>query len=165
MKFNDAVWGALLLAFAAVLFVHVQGFPAMTGQRVGPSALPGALAVGLGICGAILLVSGLRARSGAGARGGTPARWIELPAWFASRPQVLGFAMLVAVNLFYLFAVPWLGFVLTGVIYLSALMGVLRVPPTRALLISVAMTLLIHYCFYKLLRVPLPWGVLQPIAW
>jgi putative tricarboxylic transport membrane protein len=25
--------------------------------------------------------------------------------------------------------------------------------------------LVIHYAFYKLLRVPLPWGVLQGIAW
>jgi putative tricarboxylic transport membrane protein len=31
--------------------------------------------------------------------------------------------------------------------------------------IALVLTLLIHYAFYKLLRVPLPWGVLQPIAW
>jgi putative tricarboxylic transport membrane protein len=39
------------------------------------------------------------------------------------------------------------------------------VPPLRALVVSTLMTLLIHYAFYKLLRVPLPWGVLQPFAW
>jgi putative tricarboxylic transport membrane protein len=51
------------------------------------------------------------------------------------------------------------------VIYLFVLMTALRVPPGRALVLSVALTLLIHYGFYKLLKVPLPWGVLQPIAW
>jgi putative tricarboxylic transport membrane protein len=62
VKLHDALWGALLVIFAGALFVHGQGFPAMPGQRVGPSALPGALAVGLFVCGAILLVRGLRER-------------------------------------------------------------------------------------------------------
>ena len=58
-----------------------------------------------------------------------------------------------------------LGFVIVGTIYLTALMAVLRVRIGRALLIGFVMTLLIHYAFYKLLKVPLPWGVLQPVAW
>ena len=31
--------------------------------------------------------------------------------------------------------------------------------------LALAVTLVIHYAFYKLLKVPLPWGVLQGIAW
>ena len=165
MKFNDAVWGALLLVSSAALLVHVQGFPKIPGQQVGPSALPGALAVGLGICGALLLASGLRAHFGRARAEGDVTRWVELPEWFASRPQVLGFVVLVGINLMYLLLAQRLGFILTGVIYLTALMWALRVPPLRALVVSMVMTLLIHYAFYKLLRVPLPWGVLQPIAW
>lgn len=169
MKFNDAIWGALLLAFGGVLFVHVQGFPKIPGQQVGPSALPGALAIGLCVCGAILLLRGLRAHfAGGRAMGnaaGTTARWVELPDWFGSASHVRGFAVLVAVNLLYVFGVQRLGFVLTGVVYLFALMWVLRVRPARALLYAVAMTIVIHYVFYKLLKVPLPWGVLQGVAW
>jgi len=48
---------------------------------------------------------------------------------------------------------------------LVALMAVLRVRPLRALALGLVMTLLIHYAFYKLLKVPLPWGLLQPVAW
>ncbi len=163
MKFNDAIWGAVLLVFAGLLFVHVQGFPAIPGQKIGPSAMPGAIAVGLGICGALLFLGGLRERSRAGDP--APARWIELPEWFASPPQVLGFAVLVAINLLYLFGVNRLGFIVTGTIYLAALMWALRVSLIRAIPIAVVMTLLIHYAFYKLLKVPLPWGLLQSIAW
>lgn len=159
MKLNDAAWGVLLLALAGALLWHVQGFPTIPGQRVGPNALPGALAVGLGVCGAILLVRGLRERAA------THGRWAEWPAWIASRPQVLALAVLVAVNLLYVFAAERLGFIVTGVVYLAALMIALRVRPLRALGIAVAMTLFIHYCFYKLLKVPLPWGLLQPVAW
>ena len=161
MKFNDAVWGAALLVFAAALLWHVQGFPSIPGQKVGPSAMPSALAVGLGLCGAILLVRGLRER--AATRGNEP--WAALPAWFASRPQVIAFAVLVAVNLLYLLAVQRVGFVIVGTVYLTALMAVLRVRLGRALFVGVVMTLLIHYAFYKLLKVPLPWGWLQPVAW
>ncbi|KQW40160.1 tripartite tricarboxylate transporter TctB family protein [Rhizobacter sp. Root404] len=160
MKLNDALWGAALVVFAGLLFVHAQGFPAIPGQSVGPGALPKALAVGLAVCGALLFVNGLRANAAAG---GLP--WVVLPDWFASRPQLLGFAVLVAINLLYVLGVDRIGFVITGWIYLAALMLVLRVRPVLASTVALVMTLLIHYCFYKLLRVPLPWGVLQPIAW
>lgn len=161
MKFNDAIWGAALVVFAGLLFIHVQSFPAIPGQKVGPSAMPAALAVGLAVCGAILFWRGLRERAADAAA----ARWIELPEWFASPPQLLGFAVLIAVNVFYLLAVERLGFVIVGTVYLAALMAVLRVKPLRALLIGFVMTLAIHYGFYKLLKVPLPWGVLQSVAW
>ena len=93
------------------------------------------------------------------------APWLEWPEWLAHRPQVIALAVLVAVNVMYLLLVDRLGFVLTGIVYLTALMWVLRVRFVRALVIAIVMTLAIHYCFYKLLRVPLPWGVLQSIAW
>jgi putative tricarboxylic transport membrane protein len=161
MKFNDGIWGAVLVVFAGVLFVHVQGFPAIPGQKVGPSALSQTLAIGLAVCGAIPFVRGLRAHA-AGTVGGP---WVVVPDWFASPPQRLAFVVLVAVNLLYLYGVDRLGFVLAGWIYLAALMAVLRVRAWRAVVVSLVMTLLIHYCFYKVLRVPLPWGLLQPIAW
>ena len=47
----------------------------------------------------------------------------------------------------------------------ASLFLVLRVAPGRAVLVAVIATLAIHFAFYKLLRVPLPWGVLMPVAW
>jgi putative tricarboxylic transport membrane protein len=38
-------------------------------------------------------------------------------------------------------------------------------PWKRAVPLAVIVTLLIHYVFYSLLRVALPWGVLEGIAW
>ena len=38
-------------------------------------------------------------------------------------------------------------------------------PPVPAVAVAIAATLVIHTCFYKLLKVPLPWGVLQRFAW
>ena len=58
MKFNDAIWGAVLMLFAVVLYMHVRVFPSIPGQQVGPNVMPGAVAVGLGVCGVLLFVGG-----------------------------------------------------------------------------------------------------------
>lgn len=159
MKFHDTIWGALLVALGAAVLLYVQGFPRIPGQNVGPALFPGVIATALVVSGAMLFVRGLRARR----RAGGP--WWEVPEWFRSPPQVLAFAVLVGVNVFYLLAVDRLGFVIVAFVYLLALMWVLRVPLLKALPVALLMTLAIHYAFYKLLRVPLPWGVLQGIAW
>ena len=62
MKLNDAVWGALLALLGAAILWHVQGFPRIPGQNVGPALFPGILAAAMLVCGAILIVSGMRAR-------------------------------------------------------------------------------------------------------
>ena len=168
MRINDAIWGALFIIGAAAVLVHVQGFPKIPGQNVGPGLFPGVIAVGIAVCGLILIVRGLRARAaGTGAAGdeAAAARWFVLPPWLRSAQHVGGFAVLVGVNVFYLFAVDRLGFLITGFVYLLALMWVLRVRMARAIPVAIVMTLLIHYAFYKLLKVPLPWGVLAPFAW
>ena len=161
MKFNDAVWGVLLALLGAAILWHVQGFPRIPGQNVGPGLFPGALAVALLACGAILIASGLTARRAAGAA--TP--WAVAPDWLRSPRHVLAFAVLAASNVFYLLAVDALGFLLTAFVSLAALMWVLRVRTVLLVPVAVIMALAIHYAFYKLLRVPLPWGVLQGIAW
>ena len=148
MRLNDAVWGALLLLFSAVLLLHVQGFPKIPGQQVGPALFPGFLAVGLAVCGALLIVKGLATRRA----------WGERAEWIA-------FALTLGVNVLYILAVDKLGFIPLGVIYLGLLFWVYGVPAKWIVPLAVAMTLGIHYAFYKLLKVPLPWGLLQGVAW
>jgi len=160
VKFNDAVWGALFALLGAAILVHVQSFPRIPGQNIGPGIFPGLVAAGLGICGLLLIVRGLRSR-----RGGSPAAWAQAPAWLASGRHRLAFAVLVGSNVFYLLAVQWLGFVLTAFVYLAALMWVLRVRLVLVLPLALLVTLVIHQVFFRLLKVPLPWGVLQRWAW
>lgn len=160
MKVNDAIWGALLLALAAVLLVHIQGFPTIPGQKYGPALMPGVVAVGLAVCGALLIVKGLAVR-----RARESLHWVEFDEWISSSRRVVALALTVGVNVFYILVVDWLGFMLTGVIYLSVLFWVFGVRAKWIVPIALLVTLAIHYAFYKLLRVPLPWGILQGIAW
>lgn len=161
MKLNDAVWGALLLLFSVVLLVHVQSFPTIPGQKVGPALFPGIIAAALGVCAVLLVIKGLASRRESGER----AEWIAFEPWTRQGRFVLAFAVTVGVNVFYILAVDRLGFIVTGVVYLTALFWVYGVSRKSVLPIAVIVTLIIHYAFYKLLRVPLPWGLLQGIAW
>ena len=161
MKIHDALWGALFALLGAAILWHVQGFPRIPGQNVGPALFPGVLAVAMLVCGVILILTGLKARRADGAA----SRWAVAPEWLRSHRHGVAFLVLVASNVFYLLAVDRLGFLLTAFVYLAALMWVLRVRPAVAVPVAFVMALAIHYAFYKLLRVPLPWGVLQGIAW
>jgi len=161
MKINDAVWGALLLLLGVAILVHVQSFPAMSGQKVGPALFPGVIATGLSICALLLIAQGIAAHRHD--RGQAP--WLAAGPWVRSLRHVLAFLVAIGVNVFYILVVDWLGFIPTGVIYLALLFAVFGVRLRNNLVLALIVTLIIHYAFYKLLKVPLPWGVLQSWAW
>jgi len=156
VKLNDAVFGLLLVVLGAAVLA-VQGYPKIPGQPVGPALFPGLIAAGLCICGVLLIASGWRAR------GDEP--WLVWEDWVRSPRHVLAFAVLVGAILFYILVADRLGFLPTAALVLMALFLVLKVPPGRAVLIAAIAVLVVHFAFYKLLRVPLPWGVLQGVAW
>ena len=157
MKVNDAVSGFVLMLLGAAVLFAIQGYPKIPGQPVGPALFPGLIATGLCACGALLVVKGVRERHG--------APWLVWDDWVRSPRHVLGFATVVASIAFYILAADALGFLLTAAILLVALFLVLRVRPLTAVSVAIVATLLVHLAFYKLLRVPLPWGVLTGVAW
>jgi len=161
VKLNDAVWGAVLLLLAAAVLVHVQSFGTIPGQKYGPAIFPGLVACGIAVCAALLIFDGLKART----EHGTREPWVTLAPWTRSHRHLLAFALAIGVNVFYIVAVQKLGFIPTGVIYLSALFAVFGVPRAWIVPLAVLLTLAIHTAFYKLLKVPLPWGILQGFIW
>ena len=156
MKLNDAIFGLLLLALGSAVLFAIQGFPKIPGQPVGPALFPGLIATGLCVCGLLLVVRGLR----------EPRRiWLAFDDWVDSPRHVLALVVLLGSIVFYILAANWLGFLPTALIILLAMFTVLRVPAGRSVLLAVVATLVVHFAFYKLLRVPLPWGLLEPWAW
>ena len=158
MKFNDALSGTALLALAIAILVNIQGFPKIPGQNIGPAAFPGLLAVLLAGCSIALIARGLRDKL-------AHERWITPGAWLRSWPHLRSFLVTVGCLLFYIFASNWLGFLITAVAVLSAMFLTLGVRHRLVLPVALITSLVIHTLFYKGLRVPLPWGVLMPIAW
>jgi putative tricarboxylic transport membrane protein len=157
MKLNDAIFGLVLLALGLLVLFTVQSFPKIPGQPVGPALFPGIIAFGLCVAGIVLIVGGVRERA--------DRHWLVWEDWVRSPRHVLALAVLLGSIVFYIVASTWLGFLPTAFIILMAMLLVLRVPPGRAVLVAVIATFVVHFAFYKLLRVPLPWGLLTPYAW
>jgi putative tricarboxylic transport membrane protein len=157
MKINDAIFGLVLAILGGLVLFTVQSYPKIPGQQVGPALFPGLIAAGILVCGLILMARGWRERKA--------APWVTPGDWVRSPRHVAGFVLLVASVVFYIVAAEKLGFLLSAVLILTAMFYVLRVPLGRSLLIAVIASLVIHFMFYKLLRVPLPWGILVNHSW
>jgi putative tricarboxylic transport membrane protein len=71
----------------------------------------------------------------------------------------------VAMLLFYAVVLHRVGFFLTAFLFLTVLFVSFGVTRKWIVPLSVVTVFLIHYGFYTLLRVPLPWGVLEGLAW
>jgi putative tricarboxylic transport membrane protein len=156
MKINDAIFGAFFALVGAVVLVHVQSFPRIPGQQYGPGLFPGCIAAGFLICGVLLIVSGLRNRAN--------EPWFAAGAWTRSRTHVIAALAVVAGVAAYILLSDALGFLILAPVLLFVWMVAFGVRWTTALLAAVVATLVIWYAFYKLLRVPLPWGVLVTYA-
>jgi len=125
----------------------------MPGQKFGPAWFPGLIAAGLVLCGALLIVPGVRA--------GAP--WVAFPQWLRRPRARAGVGGMLAGLIAYVLVADDLGFHITGAVILSAWVRLLGASWRLAIATGVIGTVVIHFAFYKALRVPLPWGVLT--AW
>ena len=123
----------------------------MPGQKFGPAWFPGLIAVGLAVCGAMLVYKGTR----------RTAAWIAFPEWMQrgqARAAVLG---VLGGVLFYILAADLLGFHITALAVVALWVRVLGASWRVTAAVAVVATIVIHLAFYKALRVPLPWGLLE----
>jgi putative tricarboxylic transport membrane protein len=154
MKVHDALIGAALVLFGGVVLWHVQGFPPIPGQKYGAALFPRLVAAGLLLCGLLLIVRGARA--------GGP--WLAPGAWTRHPRAVAAFLSIPAGLAFYLLAADALGFHLTGTLLLLGWTLVFGTRPAVAVPVAILAPIVIHLAFYKLLRIPLPWGVLERVV-
>ena len=159
MKVNDGVSGAILIVFAAGVFHQTLSFPPMPGQAYGAALFPQVIVGLLVLSGLALIIKAATAAQ----RG----PMVVVADWMRSPAHLLSFLLLIALLLFYIFAVDALGFIPTAFIMLAALMVRLRGVAYlgSSLAIAAIATLLIQQFFGKFLRVPLPWGIVPPFSW
>jgi len=60
----------------------------------------------------------------------------------------------------YILLVEKLGFLITGALLLFVIMWRLNVSPVKALIVAVVFNTIVHFLFAKIMRVPLPMGIL-----
>src|SRR5437868_95117 len=135
MKFNDAIFGAVLLILGIAVLVHVPSFPQMAGQQVGPALFPGLIAGGLVACALILIVNGVRRRA--------TQPWINTGEWTRSRRHIGAFFVTIGAVIAYLALADKLGFLVIGPLVLLALFIAYGVRLLTAIIVAIAVTLVI----------------------
>ena len=74
--------------------------------------------------------------------------------------QIVKPALILVGMLAYAILMPYLGFIITGILYLFAVMMILKADWKKSIIISVAVTVIIYVAFRYVFKVPLPTGTL-----
>lgn len=155
MKANDAVTGGIFLVIAIFTFIYAGTFTSLPGVKYGPDLFPRLVSIIMGFGGVVLIWGSLR-RPG-------PLSLFTLADW-ARRPRnhaILG--AVIASIAFYILASERLGFLLTAFLMLAGLLAVTRGLSRLAssAIIAATVTVAIYLIFARMLRVPLPMGVIE----
>lgn len=78
---------------------------------------------------------------------------------------MLNLFLLIAGVIIYIYFSEAIGFIPLSLVIMTVLMVRLGARPLPGIVISFVMTFAIHAMFAKVLLVPLPWGILLPVAW
>lgn len=158
MKFDDTLIGVVLGIFSVIVFAIALTFPVIPGQNFGASLFPVLISCGLFICAVMLVVQGMRNR----AVSRVP---LVSASWLRNRRAVLRFLLIPASLVFYFELGSTLGFLLCAFIILCVLFRAFGVTWLRTFVVALVSVMIIHFMFYSVLKVPLPWGLLEPLAW
>ncbi|MDO6730712.1 tripartite tricarboxylate transporter TctB family protein [Marinovum sp. 2_MG-2023] len=157
MRFNDAVPGCFLILFAIAEILYTRTFPQLHGQNFGPDLFPILIGGGLIICGGLLVFQGVATRR--------TVPLLTLGDWSKDRRTVVNLGLMIGSMVFYILFSGSLGFVVTSTLLMTLLLSRLGTALVPSIGIAVLVTMIIHTVFAKILLVPLPWGILQAIAW
>lgn len=158
VQLSDRVTGAVLVVLGGAAAYAGSRLPAVPGQDVGPAAFPMLIGIGLVICGVLIAL-------GIGRSFEVEEAEAELPtgqgAW-----RLGGLRALIppAMLLFYVLVVDRLGFLPTAAVIVLVMALALGARPRLAVPLAIIAPIFVHLAFYKLLRVPLPAGLL-PVPW
>ena len=153
-----------MIALGGVAAYGGSRLPPVPGQQVGPNVFPIVIGAGLILCGALIALgvgrhfedeaeADLAAHSAPETSGSATGRWRGLMALVP--PGLL---------LFYVYAVDRLGFLATAAAIVLTASLALGARPRLAIPLAIGAPLFVHLVFSKLLRVPLPPG-LVPAPW
>jgi putative tricarboxylic transport membrane protein len=161
MRLSDRVTGLFLVGLGGAAAYGGWLLPPVPGQPVGPNVFPLVIGSGLALC-------GLAIAFGIGHSFEEEEEIIPLEGGQAAAPtgRFYGLRALLppGLLLFYVLVADRLGFIITAALIVLATSTALGARPKLALPLAVLAPIGIHLIFSKLLRVPLPIGLL-PMPW
>ena len=161
MRLPDRVTGLFLVGLGAAAAYGGWRLPPVPGQPVGPNVFPLVIGIGLLLCG-LAIAFGI-GHSFEEEEQIVPYEGGEAPAP-RGKPYGLRALLPPALLLFYVAVADRVGFILTAGIIVFVTATALGARWKLALPLTVLAPIAIHLIFSKLLRVPLPIGLL-PMPW
>ena len=163
MKLSDRITGLFFVGLGGISAFAGSKLPPVPGQEVGPSVFPMVIGGAMALCGAMIAFGiGHTFEEEAGA---------DLAAVGMSEPEpthsgLYQLRLLVppALLVFYVVAIDALGFFLTAALMVLALSTLLGGKLRLAIPLAIVAPVGLHLIFGKLLRVPLPAGLI-PLPW
>ena len=165
MRLSDRITGSFVATLGILATYGGSQLPPVPGQDVGPSAFPMVIGVGLILCGGMIAL-GIghsfeeEAEADLAAVEGPPQQTQSADSLAYKLRALLPPGLL----LFYVYAADRIGFVPTAAIMIFAAALAFGARLRVALPLAALAPIVIHLIFYKLLRVPLPPGLL-PMPW
>lgn len=159
----DRLSGSAIAFLGACAFFYGSKLPPVPGQQVGPSAFPMVVGTGLALCGALIVLGVGRhfeeVAEADVASHSAPEDLVQPPAWRA------WLALLPpALLMFYALFSETLGFLPTAAIMVVIMSTAFGAKPKLSIPLALIAPFVINLIFLKLLRVPLPAGLL-PFPW
>jgi putative tricarboxylic transport membrane protein len=172
MKVSDRVSGAMLVGLGAASYWGGSLLPPVPGQQVGPNVFPMVIGGALVACGVLIMLGvGRTFEEDEKIVTSATGEVADADAVRASRGPVdyflqAGWKVLIppAALFFYFFASERLGFWITALLMVLGLAWSQGAKFRHAIVLALVAPALLHLVFYKLLRVPLPPGIL-PFPW
>lgn len=150
---SDLPSAVVVTALGLVALVAASRIPPTPGQSFGAGFVPGLVAAVMTGAGVLLALRALRRR----------ASFADEPAAKLARPA--GLLVVLGGLAAYVLLSERLGFHLTAMLVVGSLTVAFTGRWRVAALVAVVAAVGVHAVFYGLFKVPLPWGVLQPVAW
>jgi putative tricarboxylic transport membrane protein len=150
MKKNDIIFGSIFIALGIFIFTQTFFYPSLEKGHPGPGLFPNLLAILFIIFGGVLIYKARKPLANNDSEEGVPSG----PKKVSNAFFVLGI-VIVFVAVF-----NSIGFLVTSAVLLFVLMKKLGVTTLRSAISSICITLFINIMFLKILRVPLPPGIL-----
>lgn len=156
LRLPDSLTGLLAFLFGVAVLVVASRFPPTPGQNIGPGLFPMLIGGGLSL-GGLGLIASSRRKPAAGS--------IKCDQAVRGSRGVLKATLVIGMVVFYALAVETVGFFITAPAFLAVLFAAFGVRRRWIAPLAAGVTLTLHFAFYTLLRVPLPWGWLEGMAW
>ena len=164
MQLSDRITGLFVAGLGAAAAYAGSKLPPVPGQQVGPNVFPMVIGIGMVLCGALIALGVGRhfeeeAQADLAAHSDEEAS-APVPWWIAGGRILVPPALLV----FYAMASDFLGFLITAAIMIVVAARALGASWLLAVAMAVGAPIFVSLAFGKLLRVPLPPGLL-PTPW